>query len=290
MRALCLSGGGAKGSFQVGVLKKLIESDSSGYDVICGVSVGAINSAGLAMYRKEEFVSAVSHMESVWRENVNTSAVYKRWFPFGMLHALWLKSVYDSSPLRSFMMKQVDVMKIRASGIKVSVGTVSLTTGEYHFGTQDDDNFTDWVLASSSFPIFLTPIEIGGKLWSDGGIKSVTPLGQAIRSGADEIDVILCNDPDMANPWDSPSARAIPDQLIRTLELMNDQVSVCDVKLAGLKNDLVELNPKYRKVKIRVYCPNGALPVTDSLAFDPSDIAKSIDVGYADHRLCLSYG
>lgn len=252
---------------------------------MCGVSVGALNSAGLAAFPKERYVEAIAYMEKVWREEVTTAAVHKRWFPFGKLHALWLKSVYNSAPLRSFMEKHMNLEKIRASGVKVAVGAVSLENGEYGFGTQDDDNFIDWVLASSSFPIFLTPIQIGESLWSDGGIKSTTPLGKAIKAGADEIDVILCYDPEALTVWNSSSKCAVPDQLIRTLELMSDQIAVSDLKIAGLKNDLVEPGSKYSKVRINVYCPNGALPVTNSLEFDHDQIVKMIDLGYLGHRL-----
>lgn len=290
MRALVLSGGGCKGAFQIGVLKKMIESDPRGYDLMCGVSVGAINSAGMAMYPSSQFVEAVKYMEDTWRNEVNTPAVHKRWFPFGKLHSLWLKSVYNSSPLRRFMESHVNMERIRTSGVSVAVGAVSMETGEYRFGTQNNDDFVDWVLASSSFPIFLTPIQIDGQLWSDGGIKTTTPLGHAIRSGADEIDVILCYDPEAKTNWESSSEVAIPDQLIRTLELMSEQIAIADLKIAGLKNDLVEPGSKYRKVKIRVFCPNGGLPIRDALSFEPADIAKLIDIGYSDHRLCMIYG
>jgi NTE family protein len=289
-RALVLSGGGSKGSFQIGVLKKLVESDPRGYDLICGVSVGAINAAGLAMFSKQHYPDAVIYMEKMWRERVRTSTIYKRWFPFGRLEALWKKSVYDSSPLRKLMQENLDLQKVRSSGVDVAVGAVSLENQAFVFGTQNNDNFVDWVLASSSFPIFLTPIQIDGQSWSDGGIRSTTPLGHAIKSGADEIDVVLCYDPDWVAPnWDSESERAVPDQLVRVLNIMSDQIAVSDLKIAGLKNELVQVDDKYRKIKMKVYCPATGIPVSDSLIFDPEQIAKAIDVGYSGHRLCMIY-
>ncbi len=290
MRALVLSGGGSKGSFQIGVLKKLVESDPKGYDLICGVSVGAINASGLAMYPKSDYPSAVAYMEKQWREKVRTDVIYKSWCPFGKVSALWKKSVYDSSPLKKFMYENMDLARIRASGVKVAVGAVSLETQEFRLGTQDDDNLVDWVLASSSFPIFMTPVDIEGQSWSDGGIRSTTPLGHAIKSGADEIDVVLCYDPDVEmTSWNSESEAAIPDQLIRVLGIMSDQIALADLKLAGLKNELVQINDKYRKIKMKVYCPDEYIPVSDSLTFDEHEIAKSIDVGYSSHRLCMIY-
>jgi NTE family protein len=290
MRALVLSGGGSKGSFQIGVLKKLVESDPRGYDLICGVSVGAINAAGLAMHPKSDYPVAVAFMEKQWRERVRTPVIYKNWCLFGKVASLWKKSIYDSSPLKQFMYENVDLERIRASGVKLAVGAVSLETQEFRLGTQDDNNFVDWVLASSSFPIFMTPVTIDGQSWSDGGIRSTTPLGHAIKSGADEIDIVLCYDPDIeTTSWNSESEAAVPDQLIRVLGIMSDQIALSDLKIAGLKNELVQVNDKYRKIKMNVYCPGKFVPVSDSLTFDELEIAKSIDAGYYSHRLCMIY-
>ncbi len=50
MRALVLSGGGAKGAYEVGALKYLLLDKETQYDIICGVSVGALNASFLSMY------------------------------------------------------------------------------------------------------------------------------------------------------------------------------------------------------------------------------------------------
>lgn len=84
IKALVLSGGGAKGSFQVGVARKLWEQ---GYrpDVICGVSVGAVNGTKLAegdgaaqelwdlwarMSRPTSPAGSTAGPLTVWNENV----------------------------------------------------------------------------------------------------------------------------------------------------------------------------------------------------------------------------
>jgi len=46
-RALILSGGGARGAYEIGVWKRLCEM-SWRPDLICGTSVGAINGAAIA--------------------------------------------------------------------------------------------------------------------------------------------------------------------------------------------------------------------------------------------------
>ncbi len=47
MKGLVLQGGGAKGAFQVGAIKALIELGHS-FDGVVGVSIGAINAAFVA--------------------------------------------------------------------------------------------------------------------------------------------------------------------------------------------------------------------------------------------------
>src|SRR6266853_429267 len=81
-------------------------------------------------------------------------------------------------------------------------------------------------------------------------------------------------------PFDVRDAHAIPQILLRSIDIMNGEVSRADLRIAGLKNDLSQLRPEYRKVKIRLFQPTEPLPF-DSLDFDPGNLRKMIDAGYA---------
>ena len=113
----------------------------------------------------------------------------------------------------------------------------------------------------------------------DGGLRTVTPLGEAIRAGADDIDVILSSDPFAKSPFEVKDAHAIPQLLLRSIDIMNGEVSRADLRIAGLKNDLSQLRSEYRKVRIRLFQPREPLPF-DSLDFDPGNLRKMIDAGY----------
>jgi hypothetical protein len=67
--ALVLPGGGARGAFQVGVLKAVAEllprNSSNPFRVISGTSAGAVNSVVLAS-RAQHLRSAVAELEQVW--------------------------------------------------------------------------------------------------------------------------------------------------------------------------------------------------------------------------------
>ncbi|HEY4882430.1 MAG TPA: hypothetical protein VII08_02240 [Myxococcales bacterium] len=118
----------------------------------------------------------------------------------------------------------------------------------------------------------LTPASIGGDLWTDGGLRNVTPLGEAIRAGADDVDVVLSSDPFAKSPFDVQGAHAIPPILLRSIDIMNGEVSRADLRIAGLKNDLSQLRPEFQ--------PTEPLPF-DSLDFDLGNLRKMIDAGYA---------
>lgn len=93
MRALVLSGGGAKGAYQCGALQYILGDLEVKYDALCGVSVGAINVAFLAMYKHGEEKRSATTLKNMW-SSLDSSKIYKRHFPFGRWHAIWKKKLF----------------------------------------------------------------------------------------------------------------------------------------------------------------------------------------------------
>lgn len=283
MRALVLSGGGAKGAYQVGVLKRWLLEEGLEYDILCGVSVGAINVAQLSQAAMGKISESYSKLMMTW-SNLTSSSIYRNW-PCGKISAFWKNSIVDSSPLMNMLKLSIDHKKIRSSGRKVRVGAVCLETGEYRTGTELNDDIVDWVVASSSFPVFFTPVKIDGKLWIDGGLRSVTPLDEALALGASYIDVIMCSNPNQ-NLLHKMIHSAVPDVAYRSAEIMLDQIMRADVRAIGLKNRLLDAGTaSYEKINIRLIQPNKPLEC-DSLDFDPPKIKKMIKQGYDDAVCC----
>ncbi len=251
------------------------------YEIMTGVSVGALNIAGLGMTPYGNPQKAAERLEEFWRTRVSTEAIHKRWFPFGRLHALWEQSIYDSSPLHRLVRDSYSHELIAQGGRRLSVGAVCMDTGEHRYVDHTNQNFIDWVLASSSYPVFFQPIEIEGKLWSDGGLKRVTPLGQAIEMGADEIDVIVTYNVDAEQSnWGDGRKAAVPEQVIRALELMNNQIMHDDLRVVGLKNEVAQVEDRYKHVKVRLIQPSVGL--SDGLSFEKDEIVSMIEQGYRD--------
>jgi len=281
MRALVLSGGGSKGAYQVGALKYILGELNVVYDVFCGVSVGALNCSFLSMFKTGEEAESIKKLSQMWND-LESSDIYKRWFPFGRWHALWNFSFYDSSPLHNLIRTVIDLNKIRVSGKQVTAGTVSLSSGKYTTFDQDSDYFIDAVIASASFPGMLTPVKFLGQLWTDGGVKEISPIKKAIEMGADEIDIIITSPHTRIKRFlEKPTT---VDILKRSIDLSTDKIMANDIEKVEMYNKLAAAGLSDKKcVKINILRPDYNL-IEDLLDFTPEKIKEMIQKGYDDAK------
>lgn len=280
-RAVVLSGGGIKGAWQAGVLYRLLAEEGISYSIFCGVSVGALNASFLAQYPTEESCKSGSDLYDFW-VGLEPASVYRRWFPFGRLHALWKSSVYDSRPLQKMVRSTLDPDKILTSRNSLRVGAVSLTTGRYRIFKEDYEDLPGAVLASSAFPAMFTPIELEGEIWGDGGVKEITPLKSAIELGATHIDVILCSPEE--NTVRFPKKPKAMDTAFRAIDLMSDEILSKDIDKALLINRMIASGsgkPWERNIHLRIYRPKRTL-TENNLDFNRNGILSMLDQGYID--------
>ena len=281
MRALVLSGGGSKGAYQVGALKYLLGEKRVVYDAMCGVSVGAINVAYLAMFKAGQEIESSQILSSMWSK-LDNSKIYKRWFPFGRWHAIWKRSFFDSSPLHNLLKNGISLEKIRESGKHVNVGTVSLSSGKYTIFDQTSDHFIDAVIASASFPGMLTPVEFLGQLWTDGGIKEISPIKKAVELGADIIDVIITNPQTRIKKFiENPTT---VDVLKRSMDLSTDKIMANDIEKVEMYNKMAQMGITEKKyVQLNIVRPDLNL-IEDLLDFRPEKIQEMMEKGYNDAK------
>jgi NTE family protein len=209
-RVLVLQGGGALGSYQAGAYQALCRA---GFEPkwVAGISIGAINAAIIAgnatekrVDRLKEFWDMVSapvpwnpvvqsdRGRSVFNETsaalIATFGVPGFFTPRIPPAPLWpqgspqSQSYYDTSPLKRTLERLVDFDRINALETRLSVGAVSVTTGNFRYF----DNFEfkklgkkigpEHIMASGALPPGFPSIEIDGEHYWDGGIASNTPL------------------------------------------------------------------------------------------------------------------
>jgi NTE family protein len=199
--ALVLSGGGAKGAFQVGAVKYAHEQRGYQWDVIAGVSVGALNGTMLAMRREER-------LEEIW-SSLTRSQIYTGSLNLWAGLRLWLgaRSIYSHEPLWRLIDREIDPRQVQ---IDLRIGTVSLRTGEYVLFRPTDRGFKKAVLASTAIPLIWPPVDVsaGRKDMVDGGMRNVSPLGDVLDTEPDQVIIVNC-DPRRPPVTNRPLANAL---------------------------------------------------------------------------------
>jgi predicted acylesterase/phospholipase RssA len=98
-RALALSGGANNGAWEAGVLYGLANYGNPKdyyYDVVTGVSAGAINSAFIAVYEPKDVIEMADNLFKAWME-CHTSKIWQYW-PGGLIAGLLKPGLLDDSP------------------------------------------------------------------------------------------------------------------------------------------------------------------------------------------------
>ncbi len=207
---LVLQGGGALGAYQAGVFEALAAMGHTP-DWVAGISIGAINAALIAgnaparrVERTREFWEGVSSspfappplppsapsIDGARGALNETNASIAMFFgvsgffsprvpaaPFQPSGTPAAISYYDTEPLRRSLERLVDFDLLNSGSVRLSVGAVSVTTGNFqYFDTTERRIDARHIMASGALPPGFPPIEIDGEFYWDGGIVSNTPL------------------------------------------------------------------------------------------------------------------
>lgn len=201
MKALVLSGGGAKGAYQVGAWRALRALDQQ-FDVVTGTSIGAINGA---MYVQGDFERAYDFWYNLKAEQVlNCDTEMLQKIVNADIKPNDIKSVIhfftktveqqglDISPMRQNLSEYIDEDRVRQSPIKFGIVTVSLSElkpVEISIDEIPYGQLHDYLLASANLPVFKMQRK-HDKLYIDGGFFDNTPISLARRLGATDFTVI----------------------------------------------------------------------------------------------------
>ncbi len=219
--ALVLSGGGARGAFQVGAEKYAREVKGYQWDIIAGVSVGALNGAMLAMHRFLRLLELWDHISNsqVYTGGFNLVALVK--ILFGA------KSFYGNEPLKKMMQSEFEAGRILDD---LHVGAVSLISGEYVQFTRESLELSKAILASASIPVVWPPVDVSADhpAMVDGGVRNITPIGDVLALEPDEIVIINCgNEKPTSRPEAASNVLSIG---MRALDIMQNEIFLNDMK------------------------------------------------------------
>ncbi len=285
--ALVLSGGGAKGAFQVGAERYAREVKGYRWSVISGVSIGALNGAYLAMEQYDR-------LREVW-QTITTEQVFGRPRTWNIIARIvrGLPSFFDTARFRTYF----DEADPEAMTVDLLVGAVSLVTGEYLVFRPGDQGFKRALLASAALPPLLPPVAVRYGLpgMVDGGVRCAHPLGDVLATDPDEIVLINCGGPSTLAIDRAPRAALMISQ--RSLEIAMHEIFENDIRQFRRINRLVEhadafgvalrdaSGRPYRNIPLTVIGPDGRLGET--VDFSQATIRRSIEAGWEQAKKVL---
>ncbi|MDM8158421.1 patatin-like phospholipase family protein [Labilibaculum sp. K2S] len=166
---IALGGGGARGFAHLGVLKALDEKGIRP-DIISGVSAGALVGAFIASGHSHEKTLSIL-------KNKTLMAYSKLQYPkYGL---------FSLDGLKKDIQKHIKIKKIENLKIPMFIAVSNLNDGRIEYIKEGD--LTSYLLASASIPVLFSPVEIDGKLYSDGGLFDNLPISPLLQ----KCDVII---------------------------------------------------------------------------------------------------
>jgi predicted acylesterase/phospholipase RssA len=266
-RALVISGGGSKGAFAVGVLKKLFsEFPNLDFDILVGTSTGSL----IVPYVS---ISEMKLLEKLYTEQTTDNVVLT-----GRLgDRINNVSIFDASPLKASLEKNYTDARydaIKATGKKIFLTTTCLQTEQLVvFTTSNDpntdvgydvrkienaDHFRRAVLASACQPVFMQPVKVNRDIagepnpnfqFVDGGVREYAGIEMAIDNGATEIFTILLSpDGTVTEPAELKDLFSI---LRRTIDIFTDDVGKNDLIIPAQYNEALLYIDAVKKKMVR---------------------------------------
>ena len=218
-KALVLAGGGARGSYQVGVWRALTELGWNP-QIITGTSVGSLNGA---MFALDLYEIARDMWTSIRSQDVMELPEETR--NLTELHQ-FLRDVVraggmDVTPLEEIVERVLDEDALRASPIRFGLVTVEkrgLKPRELPLEEIPKGKVKDYLLASAACFPALRAKQIDGVQFLDGSYRDNMPTGLAQKMGAEEL---VCVDLEGVGIT-RPNRTGLPTTLIRSYWELGD--------------------------------------------------------------------
>ena len=218
-KALVLAGGGARGSYQVGVWRALMELDWHP-QIITGTSVGSLNGAMfvLDLYETARDMWLTIRSKDVMElpeDNADLSALHS------FLRRVVKAGGMDVSPLEEIVERVLDEDALRKADIRFGLVTVEqrgLKPRELPLEQIPEGRVKDYLMASAACFPALQARDIDGVKFLDGGYSDNMPTGLAKDMGAEEL---VCVDLEGVGIT-RPNLTGLPTTMIRSYWELGD--------------------------------------------------------------------
>lgn len=199
--SLVLEGGGAKGAYQVGAVKALMEAGYE-FDAITGTSIGAINAAYLAQGKFEELYKLWKTLsfsdlfdldgkpiEKAMKSDIDFDTI--KYLSKKLGQAIKEKGM-DTTKMRDIMESTLNEAELRKSSIRFGLVTLcvsDMSPQELFIEDIPEGKLVDYLMATSNLPMFQRA-RIDDKSYLDGGAWDACPINMVERAGYKNIIAI----------------------------------------------------------------------------------------------------
>ncbi|MFT5082975.1 MAG: NTE family protein [Lentisphaeria bacterium] len=224
--ALILSGGGARASYQAGVLQgvsDILPHLHNPFPIICGTSAGAINAAAMAAH-PGEFRAAALGLAETWRSLEIEQVFRVGWWAQLSGIAKVVASLFnegvgrdrplallDNAPLRELLNKVIPFENLEKRIASGDLEALCITALGYNSGEsvsffQGNPALRGWrryrrvgtpskilvdhLLASSAIPTIFPTVKLNFEYFGDGAMRQMAPISSALHLGADRVFII----------------------------------------------------------------------------------------------------
>lgn len=313
---LVMMGGGARAAYQVGVLKGVAELVKKGqpspFNILSGISAGAINATALAS-AAHNYQKAVFRLLTIWGNfhcdqifSTSTGGIIKtgaHWL-LGMMLASFAKNkpmyLLDRKPLYELLSNYLHTKGIQRNIDNGHLHAVSVTASGYQSGHnvtffQGHPDIQAWkrarrigcrekinvdhLMASSAIPFIFKAEKINREFFGDGSIRLIAPLSPSLHLGADRLMIIGNRKEDEETPLRvnqniSPSFAEIASHVLNSIFL--------DSLEADLER-LTRINNTVSKIPDKAIIENNIpLRNVDTLLISPSEDIGKLAAPYAN--------
>ena len=191
-RAIVLSGGGSKGSYEIGVWKALRRLHIE-YDIVTGTSIGALNGALMTQktYLKALYIWHRLSLEYLFEQQPKSDSKKDILMLYG--DNFFKNGGMDIKKIEDIISKAINIKRFYKSNIDYGLITYNFSTRKPLVITKKDiekDKLVDYLMASATcYPAFQMK-NIDGDKYIDGGFYDNLPVNLAIELGATEAIIV----------------------------------------------------------------------------------------------------
>ena len=191
-RAVVLSGGGSKGSYEIGVWKALRRLHIK-YDIVTGTSIGALNGALMTQktYLKALYIWHKLSLEYLFEQQPKSDTKKDILRLYG--DNFFKNGGMDIKKIEGIIRKAINMKRFYKSDIDYGLITYNFSTKKPLVISKKDiskDKLVDYLMASATcYPAFQMK-DIDGDKYIDGGFYDNLPVNLAIELGATEAIIV----------------------------------------------------------------------------------------------------